>query len=268
MIDLHCHILPGMDDGAADESISLEMARMAAADGVFTVVCTPHVMPGVYDNAADAIYAAVRKLDRKLADAGIPLNLAAGADVHIAPALVSQLRNKQVPTLARSRYFLFEPPHHVLPPRLPEFVGELLAAGLVPIVTHPERLSWIETHYGIVEQIAALGAPMQITGASLVGRFGRRAKYWSERMLDEGIVEFVASDGHDLKSRPPVLAEARDIIAGTYDDQLAERLFVLNPMRVLENKPLEKARVPAAALPEAPPAAVARQARQGGVARR
>jgi protein-tyrosine phosphatase len=269
MIDLHCHMLPGIDDGAGDDNVALEMARMASADGVFTVVCTPHVTPGVYDNGADAIYAAVARLDRMLADAGIPLNLAAGADVHIAPALHTQLRDKRVPTIARSRYFLFEPPHHVVPPRLPEAVTVLLRAGFVPIVTHPERLSWIETHYAMIGKLVAAGAPMQITAASLTGRFGRRPKYWAERMLDEGIVDFVASDGHDPVSRPPLLSEARDIIGAAHGEEMADRLFIGNPMKVLEDKPLhDRVATPAVVgAPARPVPAATRLAPQGGSAR-
>jgi len=249
MIDLHCHILPGIDDGAVDEGVALEMARMAIADGIVTIVCTPHITPGVYNNTAEGIEAAVRRFEATLNDAGVPLNLATGADVHLVQGLAEQLRDRQVPTLAGSRYFLLEPPHHVLPPRLGEVVAELLAAGYVPIITHPERLSWIETHYGVIESLAGLGAPIQITAASLLGRFGRRARYWSERMLDEGIVDFVASDGHGVDHRPPLLSEAREGVSAAHGEEIATRLFVSNPMKVLENEPLA-----AATSPSRPPA--------------
>jgi protein-tyrosine phosphatase len=266
MIDLHCHILPGIDDGAVDDAMALEMARLAASDGVFTVVCTPHILPGRYENTAAGITAAVRRLDRLLADAGIPLNLAAGADVHLAPMLATNIRDGRIPTLAASRYFLFEPPHKVLPPRMTEVAGELIAAGYVPIVTHPERLTWIDTHYAAVEELARLGAPMQITAGSLLGNFGRRAKYWSERMLDEGLVAFIASDGHDPEARPPVLAEARDAVAAAYGDDLATRLFVSHPMMVLENKALPTAKAAAAEPAAVPTGPERRTARLGGAA--
>ncbi len=119
-----------------------------------------------------------------------------------------------------------------------EFVAELLAAGYTPIVTHPERLTWIETHYTVVQRLAAVGAPMQITAGSILGRFGSKPKYWSERMLDEGLVEFVASDAHDVKHRPPLLSEARDLIEGRWGEATATRLLVTNPLRVLENAAL------------------------------
>src|SRR5690606_33768464 len=107
------------------------------------------------------------------------------------------LRQGRIPTLSNSRYFLFEPPHHVAPPRLEEAAFNLLAAGYVPILTHPERLTWIESHYAVFKRLAHSGVWMQLTAGALYGKFGARPRYWSERMLDEGLVHIVASDAHD-----------------------------------------------------------------------
>lgn len=118
MIDLHSHILPGLDDGSPNLAESLEMARLAVADGTTHMACTPHIMPGVYRNQTANIVSAMQGLERALRDAAIPLTLYIGADVHVAPDLQGQLSSGNVPTLNKSRYFLFEPPHHILPPRL------------------------------------------------------------------------------------------------------------------------------------------------------
>ncbi|MDS4069917.1 MAG: CpsB/CapC family capsule biosynthesis tyrosine phosphatase, partial [Candidatus Competibacter sp.] len=125
MIDLHCHLLPGIDDGAPDLAISLAMARIAAADGIEVVACTPHIYPGLYENNGPAIRRAVSELQAHLDEAAIPLRLTYGADTHIAPDLVAGLREGRVPSLHGSRYFLLEPPHHVAPPRLEETVFNL-----------------------------------------------------------------------------------------------------------------------------------------------
>jgi len=229
MIDLHCHMLPGMDDGAANLEVSLEMARIAVADGIVTVACTPHITPGVYDNSGEKIRAAVRGLTAALENAAIPLMLTTGADAHLDPFLLEGLKSGSVPTLGDTRYFLFEPPHHVAPPRLKNFAFNLLTSGYVPILTHPERLSWIDGNFELVQQLAAAGVLMQLTANSMTGRFGARPRYWAERMLD------VEMDAHDTSDRPPRMTEARDIVAKRCGDATAVRLVVTNPLAILGN---------------------------------
>ena len=116
MIDLHCHILPGIDDGAANLGVSLGMAQASAADGVSVVVCTPHILAGLYHNAGPQIASAVQHLQDTLGQEGIPLRLVAGADLHMVPDLIAGLRSGRIPSIAGSRYVLVEPPHHTAPP--------------------------------------------------------------------------------------------------------------------------------------------------------
>ncbi|UNK49655.1 hypothetical protein MNR01_01020 [Lysobacter sp. S4-A87] len=193
--------------------MALEMARMAAADGIVTVACTPHIYPGVYENTADGIRAAIAAFQAELDERGIALRLVEGADVHLAPDLLEGIRGGRVPTLAGSRYLLLEPPHHVAPPRFEEAVFELMAAGMVPVITHPERLTWVETHYEVFARLAERGAWMQITAGAVTGRYGRRVKYWGERFVGEGLCMILATDAHHPQRRPPLLAEARDAAA-------------------------------------------------------
>ena len=213
MIDLHCHLLPGVDDGAETLAESLEMARTAVADGTVQLACTPHIYPGLYENDGPSIMAAVDRLQKALDEADINLRLLTGADVQLAPDMVEGLKTGRIPTLAGTRYFLFEPPHHVAPPRMPDMIFRLVAEGYVPVITHPERLTWIEDHYDTVCDAFDGGAWIQLTAGSVTGYFGRRAQYWSERMLDEGRVHLIASDGHNMRRRRPVLSAARDAVA-------------------------------------------------------
>lgn len=261
MIDLHCHLLPGVDDGAPDLAVSLAMARCAVADGIRVMACTPHIYPGLYENNRDAIIAAVNALQEELHRAAIPLTLSYGADTHLAPDLVAGLRAGRIPTLNGTRYFLLEPPHHVAPPRFEESVFQLMAAGYVPVVTHPERLSWIESHYPIFGRLAHAGAWMQITSGSLTGRFGKRPKYWGERMLDEGLVHILATDSHHIDRRPPKLAEGRDAAAARVGDDEAIRLVETRPRGILADAPPDTLRVPR-------PAPAPTTADRGGLLRR
>jgi protein-tyrosine phosphatase len=235
MIDLHCHLLPGIDDGAGELAVSLDMARMAAADGITTIACTPHILPGVYNNDGAGIDAAIERLRAALADAGIAVRLVAGADAHVSPDLIAGLSSGRVPTLNGSRYFLLEPPHHVLPPRFEEEVFAIRMAGYTPILTHPERLGWIEPHYGLIQALSRKGLWIQVTAGSLSGHFGRRARYWSERLLDDGLVQLLASDAHNAGRRPPILSVARDIAAKRLGDQAATSLVVTYPQSILDD---------------------------------
>lgn len=235
MIDLHCHLLPGIDDGAKTPEISLEMARIAVADGISVTACTPHILPGVYDNSGPGIKAAVAQLADALAQAGIPLAVVAGADVHIAPDLGTQLRDKQALTINDSRYFLFEPPHHVVPPRLENHTFGLQAVGYVPILTHPERLSWVEGHYDLIKRLVYSGVLMQLTAGSLMGRFGRRPRYWAERMLDDGLCHVLATDGHNTEQRAPRMSDAREVAARKLGDGEATNLVLTRPQGILND---------------------------------
>ena len=237
VIDLHCHMLPGIDDGAPDLDLSLEMARVAVADGITVTACTPHIMPGVYDNTGELILGAIGSLQAQLDAAEIPLRLVCGADVHIAPGLAAGLRAGRLLSLNHSRYFLFEPPHHVAPPRIEQTCFDALAGGFIPVITHPERLTWIEGHYDKMLQMVRGGALIQLTGGSVTGRFGRRPKYWSERMLDEGVVHLLATDAHNLGNRSPVLSEARDAVAERLGEEVALDMVLHRPQEIIDNAP-------------------------------
>ena len=235
MIDLHNHILPGLDDGAADVAMSLAMARAFVADGVHTVACTPHILPGLYHNNGPQIREAVTALQGVLAEAAIPLRLVTGADNHIVGDFVPGLAAGRLLTIADTRYVLVEPPHHVPPARMEEFFFGIVMAGYVPILTHPERLTWINTHYSTILKLLQAGVWMQITCGSLTGGFGRGPRYWGEKMLDEGCVHILASDAHDVSRRPPCMSEARQLAAKRLGEEEARNLVDVRPNGVISN---------------------------------
>jgi protein-tyrosine phosphatase len=235
MIDLHCHILPGLDDGAVDECVALGMARAFFDQGVEAVVCTPHIFPGLYFNSGPAIRKSVAAFQELLDREGLGLRVVAGADNHVVPDFVAQLRRGHLLTIGDTRYVLVEPPHHVAPVRLEELFGDILAAGYVPIVTHPERLTWIRRHYHMFARLVAAGALLQVTSGSLTGRFGREPRYWAERLLDDGLAHILASDAHDLHLRPPDLARGRDRAAERVGWTEAVNLVATRPLNILSN---------------------------------
>jgi protein-tyrosine phosphatase len=237
MIDLHCHMLPGIDDGPPDLATALEMARIAVSDGITLTACTPHIYPGLYNNDANGIRAAVDSFRHQLSTAGIPLDITTGADIQLVPELLDGLRAGRFPTLHGSRYFLFEPPHHVVPPRFLDTLYDVLAAGYVPIITHPERLTWLDDqHYDWFVEAACEGAWIQVTAGAVTGRFRKQPQYWAQRFLRDGLVHLLATDAHRHDHRPPLLAEGRDAAARWVGPAEAERLVTERPRAIIENR--------------------------------
>ncbi len=232
MYDVHSHILPGIDDGARTAEMALDMARMAAGDGITHMACTPHIYPGLFENTAEGIAQALGKLQQLLQEQEIGLELTMGADIQVVPEMLSSLRSGVFPTINGSRYFLFEPPHHIPLVHFSRFVADALSAGFVPIITHPERLSWVETHYQEFQTVARAGAWLQITSGSLTGRFGPGPEYWGKRMLDEGLVHLLASDAHNVRGRPPLLSEGEAVAAQYLGAREARRLVHDRPESV------------------------------------
>ncbi len=232
------------------------MARIAASEGVVVQACTPHIFPGVYNNTGPQIRAAVVDLQREIDAAGIELTLVTGADAHMVPDMVGGLRSSMILSLADTRYVLVEPPHHVAPPRIDAFFFDLLAAGYVPVLTHPERLRWIEAHYETFVRLFHAGVWMQVTSGSLTGAFGARPKYWGERMLDEGLVHILASDAHGVRRRRPDLAAGRAAAEKWVGAEEAEQMVYLRPYAILENADPSSVRPPTRAThPRSQPAA-------------
>lgn len=237
------------------------MAKVFVADGVTTVACTPHILPGLYHNTGPQIRQAVASLQDTLDQAGVPLRLVTGADNHIVGDFIAGLAAGRLLTLADTRYVLVEPPHHVPPTRMEEFFFSLLMAGYVPILTHPERLTWVAAQYAMVERLVEAGVWMQITCGSVIGAFGREPKYWAERMMSEGKVHLLASDAHDVTRRPPCMGLARAAATKLLGENEATNLVEVRPHGVLANA------LPSA-LPPLPVAKVGRSSDRGPAGRR
>ena len=251
MIDLHCHMLPAIDDGAQNLETALKMAKMAVEDGITITACTPHIYPGLYENTAEGIRQAAISFQKELNKASIPLKITYGADVQIIPELLDGLKNGDIPTLHNSRYFLFEPPHHISPPGMIDLIHDVLASGYIPLITHPERLTYIEQEYDLFVEAAYKGAWIQLTAGSVTGRFGRHVQKVAERFLKDGITHLLATDAHNLGNRSPNLSEARDAAATLLGEEEANRLVTERPTSVINNDQPDTITPPPGLLPGA-----------------
>lgn len=206
MIDLHCHLLPGIDDGPADEAATLDLARAQVAAGVTKVLCTPHAAHGYPANTGDAIIAATEQLRSRLHAAEIPLRIQAGAEVAIARAIELSDDELILLHLGASDWLLLEPPLATDVPRLEQLVGGLQARGHKVLIAHPERCAAFHQDPKLLGELVKRGALAQVTATSLTGVFGRTVAKLARTMVDEGVVHVIASDAHDATRRAPGLA--------------------------------------------------------------
>ncbi len=247
MIDLHCHILPAICDGSPDIDTSLKMAKIAVNDGITIQACTPHIYPGLYNNNSINIQVALENLQSILDTESVALKLVMGADVHLVPEVVDGLKSKLIPTLNYSRYFLLEPSHHVSVPKFIEQINNFVKAGYIPLITHPERLKWLNNDsYNEFIMAAKMGAWIQLTAGAIEGRFGKKAKYWANKFLEDGVVHIIASDAHNIKNRPPILSKALLLAKKIVGEEEANRMVNDRAQGVLDNSPPEDIIMPSA----------------------
>lgn len=239
MIDIHCHILPGLDDGPDSMEETLEMCRLSVERGMTGIIATPHMFNGMFPTDRKSIlesYALVRDV---LASEGVPLKLYAGADLHLVPGLGEKIQNNSALTLNDGRYFLLEFPSRLLPPNLNQVVEELIFLGYIPIITHPERNEAILKREEILFDLIHLGALCQITAMSLTGEFGKRCERFARTIIEAGAVHFIASDAHSTGWRSPGLDSAVRVAEQLIGRESARRLVRDHPEAVLSNSPIE-----------------------------
>ena len=239
MIDLHSHIIPGVDDGARSLEEAIALCRAAWNDGTKVMVATPHVFNGVYEQKRSDIQDRFRELKEQLLSDGIALEILQGAEVYSRPDLPEVLERDPSLTLnGGSRYFLLEFPHQVIPPRADELIFRLVAKNFIPVIVHPERNFHIQDSSKLLEKFIRLGALCQVTAMSVTGGFGKRARECAHELLTEDLVHVIASDAHNIKSLPPLLSEARRYISKWLGINKAQELFETFPEKILNAKPV------------------------------
>lgn len=235
MIDIHHHLLFGLDDGSKDIETSVAMAEIAAKDGITHVVCTPHANSRYhFDPLVNQ-----QKLDqlRERIDGKVTLGL--GCDFHLSFENIDDaLKDPHKYTINQKSYLLVEFADLSIPQQITQVFHQFLIAGIQPIITHPERNPTILKAPGRLDEWIDIGCLVQVTASSLTGRFGRYAKDFSESLVDQNKVHFLATDAHNLESRPPRMKEAFDQVAKQHGTNTAERLCIGNPKAAFLGEPL------------------------------
>jgi len=235
MVDVHCHILPGMDDGPEAIEESLAMAESAIADGITHVVATPHSST---EYAFD--YRRVQLLrDRLQAEIGERLTLATGCDFHLNPENIEALRKNPSPFCINQRdYLLVEFNEISIPPALDETLHDLQLRGIRPVITHPERNAILRRQRDRLANWVRLGCHVQVTAGSITGGFGPRAQEDSLCWIGQGLVHIVASDAHNTRRRPLRLQPAYNLVRAQFGETKARALFIENPLAAFEGRDL------------------------------
>lgn len=273
MIDLHSHILPGLDDGPQTLEESIQMCLLSYRDGVSTIVATPHTLNGAYQNDRFTILAKVKELNDTLDKFGVQsppacrqgrelgvnrssifdfkkdpmtqlpynpitdLRVLPGADVHFSDEILMKLDQEEVMTVGDGKKFvILEFPFHALPFRTEEVLFQLVAKGITPIISHPERnLEIIRRPLRYYEMIR-MGCLGQVTAMSLTGGFGARIKGFAERLLKKRLVHLIASDAHNANKRPPGLTHALKEAQKIVGKEEGQKMVTEYPSAILEGR--------------------------------
>jgi protein-tyrosine phosphatase len=231
--DIHCHILPGLDDGAENSETALEMARKAWEKGTRHIIATPHVIIGSVKQNREHVRESINALTRQLQDKGLNLTIYPGCEVFICPDLPDLYEKGHIFTLNGSRYMLIELPMMEIPSYTEAVLYELQLKGIVPIIAHPERNQMLQRDMHFLQKAVERGILAQVNSGSITGLYGKAAKRTALKMIEANFIHFVASDAHTNRSRTTNLSKAAKIVQGLFGQAIMETLFINNGMTVI-----------------------------------
>lgn len=235
MIDLHCHILPRVDDGSQSLQDSLNMARLAVQSGVTAIAATPHCM----DGGVSVIRERVLLLREALEDADVPIRLYIGMEIFGTPYTAELLSEGQLMTLNSSRYPLIEFGFDGTGETETEILRDVISAGYIPVIAHPERYVYVQEEPELINRWKEMGCLFQINRGSLFGRFGSHARNMAEELVNRGFATVVASDGHSPRMRTPWMKDVAEYLQQEVSERAREYLLQKNPRAILKNQPLD-----------------------------
>lgn len=238
MIDLHTHILPGMDDGSRDMDSSLEMAVLALEGGVDRLAATPHSNQlGRFENFfSERFYRRLETFRHVLKEEGIPLTVYSGMEIFASYDMGEHIRRGELISLNHSRYYLVEFEFDESPEEIRGLLKQIFAAGGVPLIAHPERYFCLQDEPELAYEWIQMGCLTQVNRGSLLGRFGQHARSAAKVLLENGLVTCVASDAHSPRVRTTFMEDIQYYLADRYGEDVMHRLLVENPKRIITDQ--------------------------------
>jgi len=236
MIDIHSHILPEIDDGAADEETSIEMLRISEMDGIKSIIATPHYIRFSIDNTRELIAERCRKLSNAAKRYGINVDIYPGSEVFIGLEIPQLIKEGQIATLNNSEYVLMELPMGSMPDFTDDVIYRLKLDGYTPVIAHPERYAVIGKDPNRLYRIIRNGALVQMNAGSLNGVYGKHVQKTAWSLLNHGMVHFISSDAHGCRRRAPKLSNCMQLVEKEMGKDVAEMLFCLNAEAVINHK--------------------------------
>ncbi len=238
MIDMHSHILPGVDDGSKDMDETLQMAKIAVTESIHYIIATPHyIQYSGYKNKAE-LQPVVDKVNATLQENNIKLTIGLGHEVYLTPDLVQLVQDQEVATLNDSRYLLIEFPMNDIPTYTEDIIYELKLIGITPIIAHPERYPKIIEDPNLLIKYIELGALCQANAGSINGLFGSQVQETVWTLIEHQMIHFVATDAHSTRRRAPFMQEALSAVT-KHDAELAKQIFMENPFKVYSDLEIE-----------------------------
>lgn len=239
MIDIHCHIVPSIDDGAKDLEDALEMARIAYSEGVRKIVNTSHYHPSFEYKKGEKLLESVNAFNTVLKLNNIDIEVFIGNEIYYSEDIIEIIEQKEFYTLNNSKYLLIEFPPIRFPKNLVDIIYEIKIRGYVPILAHVERYKEIQENINIIYECINEGALIQVNSSSIIGKNGKEAKKVSETLLDNNMVHFIATDAHSSQKRRPIIKQTYDYVFDKYGENKAKTLFVENPNKVIKDEEID-----------------------------
>ena len=235
MFDLHCHFIPGIDDGARNMDDALALLKLSVDEGITHIVATPHINPGYFDNTLEIIQAGLAELKAAASENGINVQLAAAAEVRLCAELPVWIANHQLPFLGEyqgKKVLLLEFPHSHIPVGADKLVKWLMTKNVLPMIAHPERNREIPKDISKLAPFRRAGCLTQLTASSIIGDMGDVSFSTAMALLEQKAFDIVATDSHSINRRPPKLHDAKQVIAERFGDDYAEQLTTTTPAAI------------------------------------
>ncbi|WP_373974920.1 hypothetical protein NT239_15000 [Chitinibacter sp. SCUT-21] len=239
MIDLHCHILPGIDDGPSNMESALSLAQLAVKNGINSAVLTPHIYPARWNNQKQQLLCDIEIFKLHLASQKIVLDVHLGGEVRIGDDILPLLEQDQIPFLGAvdgMKVMLLEFPDKLIPVGSENLIRHFLNLGIRPLIAHPERNTIVQNQPDKVQTFLNLGCWLQVTAGSILNQFGHTARKTAEYLIENNWVHIIASDCHNVQYRPPNLKQAYDVIAKEHGADYADMLMIENPQQIIAGR--------------------------------